>query len=229
MATARIDQLTDATTVALADELPIIQGGVTKRATVSEVKTALAIHLGTVADQAAMVALSSAVAGSQCTRTDTSTVWILSAAPYSSASNWKNTAQTGASYVQDALTPGSASLSPSVDAVVAALPNGRVQTVTINASRDIVSTDVGKVLDCVSSSATVITIRADAITGLTQATGNPVLAIRRRGSGTVTWATSGSDTGGNAVTINNPSSLALTQNGPDVLFTEVQANIWNVS
>jgi hypothetical protein len=143
MATARIDQLTDATTVASADEFPLIQGGVTKRATLAELRTGLAIHLGTVADQAAMVALSSAIPGSQCTRTDTGTIWILSASPYSNASNWKDTSSTGASYVQNALTPASASLSPSVDAVVGALyPTPRTETAgfsltnTLHANRD---------------------------------------------------------------------------------------------
>jgi hypothetical protein len=143
MATKTIAELTDATTVAAADEFPLIQGGVTKRATLAEVRTGLAIHLGTVADQAAMVALSSAIPGSQCTRTDTGTIWILSASPYSNASNWKDTSSTGASYVQNALTPASASLSPSVDSVVAALyPTPRTETAgfsltnTVHANRD---------------------------------------------------------------------------------------------
>ena len=67
-------------------------------ATESAVGTALVVlgvggssHLGTAANESAMVALTTAVAGSTCTRTDTGTVWILKAAPYSTASNWQDT------------------------------------------------------------------------------------------------------------------------------------------
>jgi hypothetical protein len=43
---------------------------------------------GVVANEAAMVALSAAVAGDECYRTDTATVYKLRVAPYSSAANW---------------------------------------------------------------------------------------------------------------------------------------------
>ena len=45
---------------------------------------------GTVADAAAMIALTTAIAGDECYRTDTATVWKLRVAPYSSAANWLN-------------------------------------------------------------------------------------------------------------------------------------------
>ncbi len=45
---------------------------------------------GTVADEDAMIALSAAVAGDECYRTDTATIWKLRVAPYSSAANWLN-------------------------------------------------------------------------------------------------------------------------------------------
>lgn len=45
---------------------------------------------GTVADEAAMIALTTAIAGDECYRTDTATVWKLRVAPYSSAANWLN-------------------------------------------------------------------------------------------------------------------------------------------
>lgn len=47
-------------------------------------------YLGTVADEAAMIALSTAAAGDECYRTDTGTFWKLRVAPYSSAANWTN-------------------------------------------------------------------------------------------------------------------------------------------
>jgi hypothetical protein len=45
-------------------------------------------YLGSVASEAAMVALSAAVAGDECYRSDTGTYWKLRVAPYSSAGNW---------------------------------------------------------------------------------------------------------------------------------------------
>jgi hypothetical protein len=45
-------------------------------------------YLNTVADEAAMVALTAAVAGSEVYRTDTSSYWKLREAPYSTAGNW---------------------------------------------------------------------------------------------------------------------------------------------
>lgn len=48
-------------------------------------------HFGTVANEAAMVALSLAVPGASCTRTDTGTVWILATGTYATAGNWRDT------------------------------------------------------------------------------------------------------------------------------------------
>lgn len=48
-------------------------------------------HFGTVANEAAMVALSLAVPGASCTRTDTGTVWILATGTYATAGNWQDT------------------------------------------------------------------------------------------------------------------------------------------
>jgi hypothetical protein len=104
MARVKISELTDATTVLATDEVPIVQGGVTKRATVAELRIGLATHLGTVADQAAMIALSTAVPGSMCTRADTATIWILSVAPFSTASNWKDTGASGGTGTGDVAT-----------------------------------------------------------------------------------------------------------------------------
>jgi hypothetical protein len=161
MATARIDQLTDATTVALADELPIIQGGVTKRATVGEVKTALNIganDYGTVANEAAMVALSAATPGSTCYRSDTTSIWMLKVAPYSSAGNWHNlSAATG---VQNGLTPASTTLAPCVDAVNAALnPAVRSESASFTITK---SVHANRVTHCTSGSATNATWNIDA-------------------------------------------------------------------
>lgn len=48
-------------------------------------------HHGGVANQAAMVALSDAVVGDMCTRSDTGTVWILSTGTYETPANWTDT------------------------------------------------------------------------------------------------------------------------------------------
>jgi hypothetical protein len=56
-------------------------------------------YLGTVADEAAMIALSSAAAGDECYRTDTASFWKLRVAPYSSAANWTDLGATSAADV----------------------------------------------------------------------------------------------------------------------------------
>jgi hypothetical protein len=232
MATARIDQLTDASTVALADELPIIQGGVTKRATVGEVRAALSIganDYGTVANEAAMVALSAATPGSTCYRSDTTSIWMLKVSPYNSAGNWHNVGGNAASQVQVGLSPASTSLAPCVDTVnvaLAELSGLSVTTKTVSTSPyTVLVTDFGKVLDCVSGSATTITIPTDATGGFTVTAGvNNVFALRQLGAGAITLPATG---GG--VTVNNPQGLSLVQNGPEILFTEVAANTWNLS
>lgn len=48
------------------------------------------LFLGTVADEAAMLALSTATAGSEVYRSDTGTIWKLRLEPYGSAANWLN-------------------------------------------------------------------------------------------------------------------------------------------
>lgn len=88
-ADARQEQLVSGTNVKTINGQSILGGG-----NLTIAGTGGATHHGAAANEAAMIALSSAVVGDMCTRSDTGTVWILGSAPYSSAANWLDTGLT---------------------------------------------------------------------------------------------------------------------------------------
>lgn len=92
---------------------------------------------GVVANEAAMVALSAAVAGDECYRTDTATVYKLRVAPYSSAANWTS------------LGGGSGVGTLASDAAIAAAATGATLSGT---PCHYTATDTGNVYWCPSSS-----------------------------------------------------------------------------
>lgn len=94
-------------------------------------------YYGAVADEAAMIALSSAVAGDEIYRTDTATAWKLRVDPYSSAANWLN------------LGGGSGVGVLASDAAIAAAASGATLSGT---PCHYTATDTGNVYWCPSSS-----------------------------------------------------------------------------
>ena len=94
----------------------------------------------TVADEAAMIALSSATAGSEVYRTDTSTFWKLRVDPYSSAANWIDLGNAAS---------GSGFYELATDAAIIAAASGASLTGT---PCIYVATDTGNTYSCPSAS-----------------------------------------------------------------------------